>query len=963
MSKKTVRQLAEIIKIPLDRLLVQLKEAGINASSAEDEISEDEKSQLLAHLRHRHGKATSEGENSPSRVVLKRRKVSELKQTSVPGSATKTISVEVRKQKTYIKRTEPKDVELEQNDEVAPVTAHNESVMQTQAPVADSLISSENLVISADTQVEQTSTHEAVSSTHEAQTVAHDEAEKSNDSLAKQDATMVMPKVKKAVIMDTIDFELEPEVVLEAKFAVAIKDDKNIKQDKLIRTKETDELRKSQLEKEQRLEDSVKRTAEKVRQQAAAKQKNAANPQAARPAQNGAKPAQNQQVRPPQQNGNKPQAPVAVAAKPQEATNNRTRRPAKTADSGNYSSGKDAKRNNSGGNKKKGAKQQPQRIIQNDGKHQFEMPSAPIIKEVTIPEMIIVSDLANKMSVKAALVIKHLMKLGIMATINQSIDQDTAAILVEDMGHVAVMQSDDDFEKEMLAEVTEEDNHPELPRAPIVTIMGHVDHGKTSLLDYIRKTRVAAGEAGGITQHIGAYQVKTDHGSVTFLDTPGHAAFTAMRARGADVTDVVIIVVAADDGVMPQTKEAVEHARAAKVPIIIAMNKMDKPGANPDKVMQELSVIDVLAEEWGGDVQFLKISAKTGQGVDDLIESLIVQTEILELKAPIDGAASGIVIESRLDRGRGAVATILVQRGTLENGQMVLCGHEYGRVRAMFNENGKAIKTAGPCEPVEILGLSSTPNAGDEFLVVQNERIAKELAKHREDRKRFTRHAAQQASKLDEVFSKMTSGELASVNLVLKTDVQGSLEALRSSLIDLSNDEVEVKVVYGGVGGINEGDVNLALASGAILMGFNVRADATSRRMIEERGVDLHYYSIIYEAIDEVKKSISGMLAPEIKEQIVGLAQVREVFKSPKLGAIAGCMVIDGFVKRNLPIRVLRENVVIYEGQLESLRRFKDDIAEVKMGMECGIGVKNYNDVRAGDQIEVFERIEVKREL
>jgi translation initiation factor IF-2 len=567
------------------------------------------------------------------------------------------------------------------------------------------------------------------------------------------------------------------------------------------------------------------------------------------------------------------------------------------------------------------------------------------------------------MSVKAALVIKHLMKLGIMATINQSIDQDTAAILVEDMGHVAVMQSDDDFEKEMLAEVTEEDNHPELPRAPIVTIMGHVDHGKTSLLDYIRKTRVAAGEAGGITQHIGAYQVKTDHGSVTFLDTQGHAAFTAMRARGADVTDVVIIVVAADDGVMPQTKEAVEHARAAKVPIIIAMNKMDKPGANPDKVMQELSVIDVLAEEWGGDVQFLKISAKTGQGVDDLIESLIVQTEILELKAPIDGAASGIVIESRLDRGRGAVATILVQRGTLENGQMVLCGHEYGRVRAMFNENGKAIKTAGPCEPVEILGLSSTPNAGDEFLVVQNERIAKELAKHREDRKRFTRHAAQQASKLDEVFSKMTSGELASVNLVLKTDVQGSLEALRSSLIDLSNDEVEVKVVYGGVGGINEGDVNLALASGAILMGFNVRADATSRRMIEERGVDLHYYSIIYEAIDEVKKSISGMLAPEIKEQIVGLAQVREVFKSPKLGAIAGCMVIDGFVKRNLPIRVLRENVVIYEGQLESLRRFKDDIAEVKMGMECGIGVKNYNDVRAGDQIEVFERIEVKREL
>ena len=963
MSKKTVRQLAEIIKIPLDRLLVQLKEAGLRASSADDEISEDEKSKLLAHLRHRHGKTASEGENSPSRVVLKRRKVSELKQVSVPGSATKTISVEVRKQKTYIKRTESKEVELEKNDVVAPVTdAHSELVTPSVSAI-ESLTSSENVAISQEMPVEKMSS-QPVSTRHESESVTPVDVEKSVELTQEdQSAATTASKVKKTVILDTTDFELEPEVVLEAKFAVAIKDDKNVKQDKAIRAKESDELRKSQLEKEQRLEDSVKRTAEKVRQQAAAKQKNTVNQQAARPAQNGAKSAQNQPARASQQNGNKPQAGASVTAKQQEATNNRMRRPAKTADNGNYSSGKDAKRNNAGGNKKKGAKQQPQRIIQNDSKHQFEMPSAPIIKEVTIPEMIIVSDLANKMSVKAALVIKHLMKLGIMATINQSIDQDTAAILVEDMGHVAVMQSDDDFEKEMLAEVTEDENHPELPRAPIVTIMGHVDHGKTSLLDYIRKTRVAAGEAGGITQHIGAYQVKTDHGSVTFLDTPGHAAFTAMRARGADVTDVVIIVVAADDGVMPQTKEAVEHARAANVPIIIAMNKMDKPGANPDKVMQELSVIDVIAEEWGGDVQFLKISAKTGEGVDDLIESLIVQTEILELKAPVAGAASGIVIESRLDRGRGAVATVLVQRGTLENGQMVLCGHEYGRVRAMFNENGKAIKTAGPCEPVEILGLSSTPNAGDEFLVVQNERIAKELAKHREDRKRFTRHAAQQASKLDEVFSKMTSGELASVNLVLKTDVQGSLEALRSSLIDLSNDEVEVKVVYGGVGGINEGDVNLALASGAILMGFNVRADATSRRMIEERGVDLHYYSIIYEAIDEVKKSISGMLAPEIKEQIVGLAQVREVFKSPKLGAIAGCMVIDGFVKRNLPIRVLRENVVIYEGQLESLRRFKDDIAEVKMGMECGIGVKNYNDVRAGDQIEVFERIEVRREL
>jgi translation initiation factor IF-2 len=704
------------------------------------------------------------------------------------------------------------------------------------------------------------------------------------------------------------EFELEPieAVESEVKFEnLKVKEDKKSKLEKSIKTKEVEDARKKQQEKESRLEDSIRKNADKVRQQAAVKQE-------------------------------------TLHRKKEEVVR---------------SSGRDAKKG-----KKKG-KQNQNNNVQSDGKHQFEMPVTPIIKEVTIPEFIIVSDLAQKMSVKAALVIKHLMKLGIMATINQSIDQETAVILVEEMGHKAIMQSDDDLEQEMLAEAQVEDNRIGLPRAPIVTIMGHVDHGKTSLLDYIRKTRVAAGEAGGITQHIGAYQVKTDHGSVTFLDTPGHAAFTAMRARGADITDVVIVVVAADDGVMPQTKEAVEHARAANVPIIVAINKIDKPDANPEKVMQELSVINVLAEEWGGDVQFLNISAKTGAGIDELIEALIVQTEILELKAPVEGAASGLVIESRLDKGRGAVATIMIQKGTLESGQMVLCGQHYGRVRAMFNENGKAIKSAGPCAPVEILGLSGTPNAGDEFLVVQNERIAKDLAKHREDRKKFTKHAAQRASKLDEVFSRMATGEIASVNLVIKTDVQGSLEALRGSLMALSNEEVEVKVVFGGVGGINEGDANLALASGAILMGFNVRADATARKLIEEKNIDLHYYSVIYDAIDEVKKAISGMLAPEIKENIVGLAEVRDVFKSPKFGAVAGCMVVDGVVKRNLPIRVLRENVVIYEGQLESLRRFKDDAAEVKMGMECGIGVKNYNDVKPGDQIEVFERIEIKREL
>ena len=917
MSDKTVRQLAEIVKIPLERLLEQLKEAGLSASSPDDFINEDEKMQLLAHLRKRHGKADGESANSPRRVTLERRKVTEIKQASVPGSSTKTISVEVRKKKTYIKRSQIDEQEAKKLNEVVatPILAEQKTGDNLNLELPEKLLTTEEIepavepVIEIEVTVSATERIVEEADTIDTVAIAVSESEPKIEPEPEPE-----PEIEISPILDIdLDIELEPvdAVESEAKFeALKIKEEKKIKQEKSIKTKEAEDARKKQQEKESRLEESIRKNADKVRQQAAVKQE-------------------------------------TLHRKKQDDEGGSSR-----------SSGKDAKKG-----KKKG-KQPPQRNnVQSDGKHQFEMPVAPIVHEVTIPEMIIVSDLAQKMSVKAALVIKHLMKLGIMATINQSIDQETAVILVEEMGHKAIMQSDDDLEQEMLAEAQIEDNRVELPRAPIVTIMGHVDHGKTSLLDYIRKTRVAAGEAGGITQHIGAYQVKTDHGSVTFLDTPGHAAFTAMRARGADITDVVIVVVAADDGVMPQTKEAVEHAKAANVPIIVAINKMDKPDANPEKVMQELSVLNVLAEEWGGDVQFLKISAKTGQGIDDLIESLIVQTEILELKAPVEGAASGLVIESRLDKGRGAVATIMVQKGTLESGQMVLCGQEYGRVRAMFNENGKAIKEAGPCVPVEILGLSGTPNAGDEFLVVQNERIAKDLAKHREDRKKFSKHAAQQASKLDEVFSRMATGEIASVNLVIKTDVQGSLEALRGSLVSLSNDEVEVKVIFGGVGGINEGDANLALASGAILIGFNVRADATARKMIEEKNIDLHYYSVIYDAIDEVKKAISGMLAPEIKEQIVGLAEVRDVFKSPKFGAIAGCMVIDGFVKRNLPIRVLRENVVIYEGQLESLRRFKDDASEVKMGMECGIGVKNYNDVRPGDQIEVFERIEIKREL
>ncbi|PKM12492.1 MAG: translation initiation factor IF-2 [Gammaproteobacteria bacterium HGW-Gammaproteobacteria-3] len=869
MSDKTVRQLAEVVGIPLERLLEQLKEAGLSASAPDDVIQEDEKIKLLTHLRKRHGKA-SDSDAAPRRVTLKRRKVSELKQSGAPGTSAKTISIEVRKKKTYIKRSETAATdESKELDMLSGSAIEQPPMTVTQEEVAKFQVQAVNKA--ADVSVRKEA---------ETQTSAPESEEKVE--LSEVVAVTQEPKAAEEIL------------ALKEKTA-----DADLKFSGTEKRKE--------LEKARRLEEAVERNAEKVRQLAAARLESQKK---------------------------KKQAPA-----PGQADARKGRKKGRQKDRANTPS-----------------------VAGAATLHQFEKPVAPVVKEIAVPEHIIVSDLAQKMSVKAAEIIKQLMKVGVMATINQSIDQDTAVLIVEEMGHKAVLQSDDALEAEMLAEL-KQDVRNETPRAPIVTIMGHVDHGKTSLLDYIRSTRVAAGEAGGITQHIGAYQVITDHGSVTFLDTPGHAAFTAMRARGAEVTDVVIVVVAADDGVMPQTREAVEHARAANVPIIVAINKIDKPEANPEKVMQELVNINVIPEEWGGEVQFIKVSAKTGEGIDDLIESLILQTEILELKASSEGPASGIVIESRLDRGRGAVATVLVQQGLLEKGQFVLCGQEYGRVRAMFNEKGKPVKDAGPSAPVEILGLSGTPNAGDEFLVVQNERAARELAEHREDRSKTSRMMAQQAAKLDQVFSKMTAGETATLNLVIKTDVQGSLEALRESLLQLSSDEVEVKVVFGGIGGINEGDANLALASGAILIGFNVRADVAARKLIEEKEIDLHYYSIIYQVIDEVKNSINGMLAPEIKENIVGLAEVRDVFRSPKLGAIAGCMVIEGYVKRNLPIRVLRDNVVIYEGQLESLRRFKDDVNEVKMGMECGIGVKNYNDVKTGDQIEVFERVEIKREL
>ncbi|MDG6777888.1 translation initiation factor IF-2 [Thiomicrorhabdus sp. zzn3] len=610
---------------------------------------------------------------------------------------------------------------------------------------------------------------------------------------------------------------------------------------------------------------------------------------------------------------------------------------------------------------KKRKSQQPAAKKPVQSEHGFQKPTAPVVREVKVPESIKLSELAEQMAVKAGEVIKFMMmNLGTMATINQVLDQETAMLIVEEMGHKPVAYNEVTIEDE----VTSQEYHGEtVHRSPVVTIMGHVDHGKTSLLDYIREAKVAHGEAGGITQHIGAYHVDTDKGGVTFIDTPGHAAFTAMRARGAKVTDVVVIVVAADDGVMPQTKEAIQHARASGVGIVVAVNKMDKETANPERVKQEMVAEEVVPEDWGGDVQFVPVSAKTGMGIDELLDAISLEAEMLELEAPTEGHAKGVVIESRLDKGRGPVATVLVQSGTLKKGDIALCGMEYGRVRALVSDSGELVDSAGPSIPVEILGLSGVPAAGDEMITVDNERKAREAATFRQGKFKELKIARQQKAKLDNMFNKMAEGDVKSINIVLKADVQGSIEAIADALTKLSTDEVKVNIVSTGVGGISETDANLAIASDALVVGFNVRADATAKRLIDSEGIGLKYYSVIYEIVDEVKRAIEGKMAPDFKEEIVGVAEVRDVFKAPKIGMIAGCIVSEGTVKRNNPIRVLRDNVVIYEGVLESLRRFKDDVMEVNKGIECGIGVKDYNDVKVGDQIECYERVEVKRTL
>ena len=869
MSEVTVAQLANVVGIPADLLMEQLADAGIQAKSPEDRISDEEKAKLLLHLRESHGKKKTATVTAPSKVTLRRKTVSELRQPTASGRSTlsrastapaKTVSVEVRKKRTYVKR--------------ATVESDEGKVKEAE------------------------------------------EARKALDDQAKERAA------------------IEAEV----------------------------EARKAAEAAKREEEEAVKRAAEEEAAKLAAEEeaKRLAEEAAVREAEEEAKRQAEAQQAPP--------APEPEVKKAEPARGKKGRKEGKREDK-EFSGDSRAERKElhvseelRGRRKKKPGKQRKTSSSASDTQHAFQRPTAPVVHEVKIPDSITVAELAQRMTIKAAEVIKVLMKMGMMVTINQPLDRDTATLVVEEMGHVPIVQREEDIEADLLSLEDEAQVQGEqVLRPPVVTIMGHVDHGKTSLLDYIRTSRVAAGEAGGITQHIGAYHVDTDKGTVSFLDTPGHAAFTAMRARGAKVTDIVILVVAADDGVMPQTKEAIQHAKAAGVPLIVAINKIDKEEANPDRVIQELSQEEVIPEDWGGDTMFVRVSAKTGIGIDELLDAILLQAEVLELKAVEVGSATGSIVESSLDKGRGPVATVLVQSGTLNRGDMIVSGKEYGRVRAMFDENGRSIKTAGPSIPVVVLGLSGTPEAGDDVRAVSDERRARELAELRHDKQRDTRLAAQKAAKLDEMFTQMAEGETQTLNVIVKADVQGSVEALKDSLTKTSTDEVKVRVVASGVGGVNESDANLAVTSNAIIIGFNVRADAGARRVVEEQGIDMRYYSIIYEIIDDVKKAIAGMLSPEIREEIIGLAEVRDVFRNSRLGAIAGCMVLEGVVKRNSPIRVLRDNVVIYEGSLESLRRFKDDVNEVKNGMECGIGVKNYNDVKTGDQIEVFERTEVAR--
>jgi len=841
MAEVTVSQFAEVLKVPVERLITQLDEAGIKVSGADDVISDEAKMELLTHLRRAHGR--QEDAAAPRKITLKRKAQQEIKVASVQGRA-RTVNVEVRAKKTYLNRTVLEEEQRHRQEEIDKVR---------QAEEAGRL-----------------------------------EAEQRE--AARRDAEMAERE------------RLEQEARRQA-----------------------DDEARARAEEEATRQTEARERERQERERAEAERRAAETP---RPA-------------------------PASKARPAEEVD-RSKGATKYGRQELHVAGDASARFK----KRQQASRHRRAVhVSVDTRHGFELPTAPVKREVQLPETITVGELAAKMAVKANEVIKTMMKMGVMATINQPIDQDTAQLVVEEFGHTAVRLKESALEDALQATAGELEA---LPRPPVVTIMGHVDHGKTSLLDYIRRAKVAAGEAGGITQHIGAYQVETPKGLITFIDTPGHAAFTAMRARGAHVTDIVVLVVAADDGVMPQTIEAIQHARAANVAIVVAVNKIDKGDADPDRVRNDLVKQNVIPEDWGGDTMFVNVSARTGQGVDDLLEAILLQAEVLDLKAPGDGPAVGVVLESAIEKGRGPVATVLVKRGMLKAGDPIIAGQEFGRVRALFDATGKQVQQAGPAVPVAVLGLSDAPNAGDDFLAVDSERKAREVALYRQGKFRDVRLAGA-AKKMEDVFSQMGEQAGAVVSIIVKADVQGSAEALRDALSKLSTDEVAVKVIASGVGGITESDVTLAAASKARIIGFNVRADGAARAAMKDTGVDVHYYSIIYEAIDDIKAAMTGLLKPEIKEQIVGLAEVREVFRSSKFGTVAGCLVVEGYIKRGNPVRVLRDHVVIHQGELDSLRRFKDDVGEVRAGTECGIGVVKYNDIRAGDQIECFARVEVAR--
>ena len=898
MAEVTVSELAKTVGASVERLLMQMKEAGLSHTSEGASVSDEEKQTLLAYLKGLHGDSARE----PKKIVLQRKTLSTLK-----SGNRKTVNIEVRKKRTYIKRS---DEEIQaQVDAEAQEQVLVEEVAAVAAPEPVVVPEPEVVVEVAPEPIPEPTPEPIPEPTPEPVADA--------------------PKVY-------ADPELQRLAAIGARRKAAAEAKAKVEAEALFKVEE----------------------AARLAAEAAAAAKSAEAKKVGKP------------------------VPVAKPAVAGEPVHDKTRRFGKAAPSTDEDDkvGKKAKKPIGKGGKKKGrlamndmddSRRKSPRLrsgmpaaLKIDNKHTFQKPTGKKVLEVPIPDEISVGELAQRMLSKTGPVVRQLMKMGVMASINEMIDQETAFLVVEELGHQPVVEQIETVEDELAKQFAEiKSESTEESRAPIVTVMGHVDHGKTSLLDQIRKSRVASGEAGGITQHIGAYHVDTPKGMVTFLDTPGHAAFTAMRARGAQATDVVILVVAADDGVMPQTEEAIQHAKAAGVPIVIAINKMDKDGADPERVTNELAAKDVIPEEWGGDTQFIKVSAHTGDGIDELLEAVLLQAELLELTAPIDVPARGVIVEARIDKGRGVIATALVQQGTLRKGDFMLAGESVGKIRAMTNEAKKPTLEAGPSIPVEILGLDEAPKAGDEFFVVADERKAKEIAETRQTKARQERMSRQQAAKLENMFTDMGADQVNKLNLIVKTDVRGSLEAINSALHEFATSEVAVDIVASGVGGITESDMNLALTTGAIILGFNVRAGGAARALGEKENIEVRYYSVIYNLLDEVKSALSGMLAPETREDIVGIAEVRDVFRSPKFGAIAGCMVIEGTVFRSKPIRVLRDNIVIYEGELESLRRFKDDAQDVRNGMECGIGVKNYNDVKPGDLIEVFDVTQVQRSL